>query len=119
MSLCVIACSGCAGTRPGPDPIAAPQVFYTVTGEIALNRQEPRVAALQYAAAASAGSDTKLLARAGEVTELALQPSLSAEVAARWIQVEPGSVEAHRAAARAALALDRVAESAEQFRIVI
>lgn len=114
-----MACAGCAGTRSAPEPIAAPQVFYTVTGEIALNRQEPRVAALQYAAAAATGTDTKLIARASEVTQRALQPSLTAEVAARWIQVEPASVEAHRAAARAALALDRVAEAAEQYRIVL
>ncbi|MGD0504165.1 MAG: tetratricopeptide repeat protein [Steroidobacteraceae bacterium] len=119
VSLCVITCGGCAGTRPAADPIAAPQVFYTVTGEIALNRKEPRVAALQYAAAATAGSDVSLLARASEVTAQSLQPSLTAAVAARWIQVEPTSLQAHRAAARAALALDRIAEAAEQYRIVL
>jgi tetratricopeptide (TPR) repeat protein len=94
-------------------------VFYTVTGEIALNRKEPRVAALQYAAAATSGSDVSLLARASEVTAQSLQPSLTAAVAARWIEVEPTSLEAHRAAARAALALDRVAEAAEQYRVVL
>ncbi len=119
VSLCVIGFGGCAGTRPAADPIAAPQVFYTVTGEIALNRKEPRVAALQYAAAATAGSDVTLLARASEVTAQSLQPSLTAAVAARWIQVEPTSLQAHRAAARAALALDRIAEAAEQYRIVL
>ena len=119
VSLCVIGLGGCAGTRPAADPIAAPQVFYTVTGEIALNRKEPRVAALQYAAAATTGSDVTLLARASEVTAQSLQPSLTAAVAARWIQVDPASLQAHRAAARAALALDRIAEAAEQYRIVL
>jgi tetratricopeptide (TPR) repeat protein len=119
VSLCVIACSGCAGLRPAADPIAAPQVFYTVTGEIALNRGAPRVAALQYAAAATAGSDVTLLARASEVTAYSLQPSLTAAVAARWIQVAPESLDAHRAAARAALALDRLDDAADQYRIVI
>ncbi len=119
VSLCVIGLGGCAATRPAADPIAAPQVFYTVTGEIALNRKEPRVAALQYAAAATTGSDVALLARASEVTAQSLQPSLTAAVAARWIQVEPTSLQAHRAAARAALALDRIAEAAEQYRIVL
>ena len=119
VSLCVIACAGCAGSRPAPDPIAAPQVFYTVTGEIALNRKEPRVAALQYAAAATSGSDVSLLARASEVTAQSLQPSLTAAVAAHWIQVAPTSLEAHRAAAQAALELDRIAEAAEQYRIVL
>jgi tetratricopeptide (TPR) repeat protein len=119
VSLCVIACAGCAGSRPAPDPIAAPQVFYTVTGEIALNRKEPRAAALQYAAAATSGSDLSLLARASEVTAQSLQPSLTAVVAAHWIQVAPTSLEAHRAAAQAALELDRIAEAAEQYRIVL
>jgi tetratricopeptide (TPR) repeat protein len=119
VSLCVIACAGCAGSRPAPDPIAAPQVFYTVTGEIALNRKEPRMAALQYAAAATSGSDLSLLARASEVTAQSLQPSLTAVVAAHWIQVAPTSLEAHRAAAQAALELDRIAEAAEQYRIVL
>ncbi len=90
-----------------------------MTGEIALNRKEPRVAALQYAAAATAGSDVSLLARASEVTTQSLQPSLTLAVAARWIQVEPASLPAHRAAARAALALDRIAEAADQYRIVL
>ncbi len=94
-------------------------MFYTVTGEIALNRREPRVAALQYAAAATAGSDVTLLARASEVTAFSLQPSLTAAVAARWIEVAPASLEAHRAAARAALALDKVQEAADQYRIVL
>ncbi len=114
-----MAFGGCAGTQPAADTIAAPQVFYTVTGEIALNRKQPRVAALQYAAAARAASDVSLLARASEVTAQSLQPSLTAAVAARWIQVEPTSLQAHRAAARAALALDRIAEAAEQYRIVL
>lgn len=77
------------------------------------------MAALQYAAAATRGSDASLLARASEVTSQSLQPSLTAVVAARWIQVEPQSLDAHRAAARAALALDRIAEAAEQYRIVV
>lgn len=119
LALCVIAVSACAGPRLAAEPVAAPEVFYTVTGEIALNRGEPRVAALQYAAAAAAGTDLSLLARASEVTAQALQPSLTARVAARWISLDPGSIDAHRAAARAALALDEIDEAAQQYRIVI
>ncbi len=119
MALCLIGCAGCAGVRPAPEPIVAPQVFYTVTGEIAVNRKEPRVAALQYAAAATEGADVSLLAHASEVTAQSLQPSLTEAVAARWIALQPGSLEAHRAAARAALALDRIAPAAEQYRVVI
>ncbi len=100
----------CAGPRIAPPE--PPQVFYTVTGEIALSRGEARTAALQYTAAAQSGTDSKLMARASEVTSECLQPSLTAAVAARWLDVEPHSLDAHRAAARAALELARIEESA-------
>jgi len=112
-------CAACAGPRLVPDPEAASPVFYTMTGEIALERGEPRVASIQYTAAAMSTTDPTLLARASEVTEQCLQPSLTAEVAARWIGLDPKSVDAHRAAARAALALGHIDESAEQFRTVL
>ena len=105
--------------RTATDGIAAPQVFYTVTGEIALARREPRVAALQYTAAATGGTDLALLSRASEVTAETLQPSLTAAVAARWISLDPGSVDAHRAAAHAALTMQRIPQSAGEYRIVL
>src|ERR1035441_4547319 len=80
VGLGAIACAACAGSNPKPDAVEAPQVFYTVTGEI-----EPT-----------------LLERAAEVTSESLQPSLTAEVAARWISLYPSSVDAHHAAAKAA-----------------
>jgi tetratricopeptide (TPR) repeat protein len=110
-------CAACAG-QVKPDAIQAPQVFYTVTGEIALARHEPRVAALQYAAAAQE-ADPKLLQRAAEVTDQSLQPSLTAVVAERWIGLDPSSLQAHRAAAKAALALYEIPRSADQYRIVV
>jgi tetratricopeptide (TPR) repeat protein len=115
----VIACGACASPGLNPDAIAAPEVFYTVTGEIALARSEPRVAALQYTAAATTGTDIALLARASEVTTESLQPSLTAVVAERWISLDPASLDAHRTAAKAALALQKIAQSAEQYRIVV
>ncbi len=118
-SLCLLACGACAGPLLTSEPIAAPQVFYTVTGEIALARSEPRVAALQYTAAAESCKDLALLARASEVTAEALQPSLTAVVAARWINLDPGSIEAHRTAAKAALALQNIPQSADEYRIVL
>jgi len=57
-----------------PDEPAAPQTFYTVTGEIALARHQPRAAALQYAGAAANETDLALLQRAAQVTEECLQP---------------------------------------------
>jgi tetratricopeptide (TPR) repeat protein len=59
------------------------------------------------------------LQRATEVTAETLQPSLMAGVAARWLYVNPRSLDAQRAAARAALALYRVDEAAAHYRIVL
>jgi tetratricopeptide (TPR) repeat protein len=115
----LVICAACAGPRVDDDAVGAPQVFYTVTGEIALARNEPRLAALQYTAAAMHAKDLSLVARASEVTAQTLQPSLAAVVAERWINLDPKSLDAHKAAARAALALDRIGESAGQYRVVV
>jgi len=117
IGLGALACAACAGMAPKPDD--TPQAFYTVTAEIALARHEPRVAALQYAAAAATDNDPALLERAAEVAALALQPSVAEIVAARWIGVDPQSLEAQRAAASAALSLHKIQESAAHFRIVL
>jgi tetratricopeptide (TPR) repeat protein len=102
-----------------PEEAPAPQAFYTVTAEIALARHQPRLAALQYAAAASQETDIGLLARATQVAAESLQPTLAEKIAARWIQVDPKSVDAQRAAAQAALALQRIDEAAAHYRFVI
>ncbi len=118
LGLSVLVLSACATTHSKSEALA-PESFYTVTGEIALARQEPRVAALQYAAAAAHETDPALLLRATEVTAETLQPSLMAGVAARWLTVDPKSLPAQRAAARAALALDKVDEAAAHYRVVL
>ena len=94
-------------------------MYYTVTGELALVRGEPRTAALQYAGAAQNATDLTLIAHASEVTSECLQPSLTAAIATRWLGLDPQSIDAHRAAARAALALARIDESAKQYHIVL
>jgi tetratricopeptide (TPR) repeat protein len=101
------------------DDAATPQSFYTVTGEIALARHQPRTAALQYAAAAARDTDVTLLERATQVAAQALQPTLTEKMAARWSQVDPKSVEAQRAAARADLALYKIEQSASHYRNVL
>jgi tetratricopeptide (TPR) repeat protein len=111
--------AGCATISGARDETPASAEFYTLTAEIALARGEPRVAALQYAAAAARTSDPKLLQRAAEVSAQALQPSLTAKVAQRWIGVEPRSVDAQRAAARAALELYRIDDAAVHYRAVV
>jgi tetratricopeptide (TPR) repeat protein len=102
-----------------PEEPPAPQAFYTVTAEIALARHHPRVAALQYAAAAQNDTDVRLLQRAAEVAADCLQPTVAEQVAARWIKLEPNSVEAHRAAARAGLALYKIEPATAHYRFVL
>src|SRR5580692_1063161 len=113
------ACAACAGMGHKTDEASAPQSFYTVTAEIALARHQPRVAALQYAAAAANETDVGLLARAAQVTTEALQPSLAERVAARWMDVDPKSVDAQRVAGRAALALYKIDQAATHYRAVL
>jgi tetratricopeptide (TPR) repeat protein len=117
LGLSVLVLSACAAIHSKPEP--APQSFYTVTGEIALARQEPRVAAIQYATAAAHETDPAIFQRATEVTAETLQPTLMAGVAARWLIVDPKSLPAQRAAARAALALDNIDEAAAHYRVVL
>ena len=119
VALGIIACSACVGTASKPEADLAPASFYTVTAEIALLRHESRVAALQYAAAAATVADVRLLQRAAEVTEECLQPSLTAAVAGRWLKVDPAALDAHRAAARAALALHQIVQAAAHYRVVL
>src|SRR5271168_2659115 len=116
LGLAMLACGACAGGLGKSGNKPAPQAFYTVTGEIALARGEPRVAALQYTAAAAAETDPALLKRATEVTAATLQPTLTAAVAARWLRLDPKSLAAQRAAARAALALYKIDEAAAHYR---
>ncbi len=96
-----------------PDP-KAPSSFYTVTGEIALARQEPHLAALQYAAGAR--RDPALLPRAVEVAAETLQPAIGLPLAERWVALQPQLPEAQLAAATAALALHRVDAAAIHYR---
>ncbi len=121
MALGIISCSACTGifSRSEPKKPEPPAAFYTVTGEIALSRHEVRVAALQYSAAAAKTRDLGLLRRAAEVTAACLQPTLTAAVANRWIEVEPAATDAHRAAAMAALELHRIEQSAAQYRSIL
>ncbi|HEY5264151.1 MAG TPA: tetratricopeptide repeat protein [Steroidobacteraceae bacterium] len=57
--------------------------------------------------------------RAAQVAADALQPTVAATVAARWISLDPGSLDAQRAAARAALALHRIGDASAHYRVVL
>jgi tetratricopeptide (TPR) repeat protein len=118
-ALGMLACTACVSVTSRPDEAEPPQAFYTVTAEIALSRHEARVAALEYAAAAETTADVGLLRRAAEVSADCLQPTLAAGVAARWLDVDPAAVDAHRAAGKAALELHQIEQSAAHYRVVL
>jgi tetratricopeptide (TPR) repeat protein len=115
----MLACTACVSVTSRPDEAEPPRSFYTVTAEIALSRHEARVAALEYAAAAGTSTDVSLLRRAAEVSADCLQPTLTAGVAARWLDVDPAAVDAHRAAGKAALELHKIEQSAAHYRVVL
>ena len=77
------------------------------------------MAAVQYAAAAAHESDPAIFPRAAEVATEALQPTLVEGIAERWMQLDPKSLEARRAAGQAALALYRVDEAAADYRFIL
>ncbi len=127
-ALALVASASCAAPSARLTEGAAARTFYTVTAEIALSRREPRMAALQYAAAAEtvdaatlpvSEADLSLIKRAAEVAAETLQPGVVAAVAAHWIRLAPDSVEAHRAAARAALHLYHIDAAAADYRMVL
>ncbi len=119
LALGFLVCAACVGPPVAPVPVEKAEVFDTVTGELALVRGEPRTAALQYASAAEGATDLSLIEHASDVTSECLQPSLTAQIAVRWLSLDPKSTEAHRAAAHAAFALGRIDESAKQYRVVL
>src|ERR1700753_984523 len=85
LCLSLLACASCASGLRQSEEGHAPQSFYTVTAEMALAPPQTRIAALQNWPAARAGADPVLLQRPAEVPADTLQPSLTAQVAARWI----------------------------------
>ena len=101
----------------GAQASAAPVEFYTLMAEIARTRDEPRAAALAYAAAARA--DPELWPRAARVAAEGLQPSLALAAAQNWMQVKPESSDARRIAAEAALSLYEPDAAATYYRFVI
>ncbi len=113
----IIASAACAGVGHRTDPPSQSLVFYTVTAELALARQQPRVAALQYVTAADL--DQALLPRAVQVADEGLQPDVELRVAERWIHADAAELAARRAAARAALSLHLIGTSATQDRYLL
>ena len=122
IGLAVLASAACAGAARRPhqaeaDEALAPESFYTVMAEIARARGEPRVAALQYAAAAR--FDAGLAPRAAQVAAESLHPSLALHAATQWLRTDPAAAEARHIAAQSALALDDIERSAENYRVLL
>jgi tetratricopeptide (TPR) repeat protein len=115
----LLTCTACAALPGHSRDVPAPQSFYTVTAEIALERHEPRLAALQYAAAAAHETDPGFFERAAAVGTEALQPTLVQGIADRWKQVDPTSLEARRSAGQAALSLYLIDEAAADYRFLL
>lgn len=88
---------------------------HLMIAEIALQRGETLAAAREYAAAARLSSDATLAMQATRVAFEARQPSIAAQSARRWLELDPASADAHRYLAITALRLHSIDESAEQF----
>ena len=117
--LAMTACAGIArqGAETRAETAGETPTFHTVMAEIARTRGEPRIAALEYAAAARI--DATFTPRAAQVAAESLQPSLALRAAADWLRMDPGSTEARHIAGQAALALDDIDRSAENYRVLL
>ncbi|HVC00624.1 MAG TPA: tetratricopeptide repeat protein [Steroidobacteraceae bacterium] len=120
----ILALSNVLAERAGASPKAEPAMsahasaeYYTLIAEIALTRDEPRVAALSYVSAAAA--DASLWRRATVVAAGSLQPTVALDAAEHWIGRTPTSLAAHLAAADAARSLYQIAVAADNYRFVI
>jgi tetratricopeptide (TPR) repeat protein len=126
LSCCVLAvlAAGCAseGVDEQPDTSGEPVSdanSHLVIAEIALQRGDYHAAATEYVKAAQLSQDPALAEQATRVAFENRQESVAADGARRWLELEPGSIDAHRHLAVAALRLHRLDESVEHFRPVL
>lgn len=67
----------------------------------------------------AAAADGRLWPRAAEIASESLQPRLALDAARHWMKQDPGSIVARHIAARAALALFKIDQSADDYRFVV
>lgn len=89
-------------TTPPSDPRAALE-YHVLVGEIAVQRGQRDVAAESYVAALDYDHDPELAQRATRIALFAGNAQLGYRAALAWTEAEPGSLEAHKTAARLAL----------------
>src|SRR3954468_2977455 len=112
----VLALALCAVASP---PIAQPaaaelneQTLYDLlVGEIALQRNEPALAAKTFLELAKKTRDARIARRAVEVANAARLPELSLEAARTWQSIEPTSPQALQVVAALLIAAKRVDEA--------
>jgi tetratricopeptide (TPR) repeat protein len=118
--------SGCAtappsggGTSHSTAKNEADADAHLVIAEIALQRGDSLAAATEYLAATKASPDVKLAEQATKVAFDNDQETLAAEAARRWLELDSGSVAAHRYLAVTALRLYQLPESISNFQPVL
>jgi tetratricopeptide (TPR) repeat protein len=92
---------------------------HLMIAEIALQRGEYNVAALEYVEAAQLSTDPQLAEQATRVAFEYRQESAASAAARRWLELEPTSIDAQRFLAVATLRLHRLDESLDHFRPVL
>jgi tetratricopeptide (TPR) repeat protein len=119
-----LAIAGCSSQPSSPDlPVGAESNTdansHLMVAEIALQRGEFPTAAAEYVAAAELTADPTLAQRATTVAFENGQITSAAAGARRWLELEPGNVDAHRYLAVSALRLHLLDESLRNFQPVL
>jgi tetratricopeptide (TPR) repeat protein len=107
------------GTAPAEENVLARTVFFSLLGDLALQRGDTRLAVDAWSDLAKRTRDPAVLARATEVAGFARQYERALELASIWLEVEPDSTRARQTQSSLLVLANRLDELAPQLAILL
>jgi tetratricopeptide (TPR) repeat protein len=104
---------------PGSDNVLARTVFFSLLGDLALQRGDTRLAVDAWSDLAKRTRDPAALARAVEVAGFARQYERALELTGIWLEVEPDSTRARQTQSSLLVLANRLEELAPQLAILL
>lgn len=103
-----------------PEVVSNPEAqFHLMLGEMAANRSQPGVAAVEFLEALKTFPDPILAARAATMAYTAGDIGLLEKIARRWLEIEPNSMEAREVILHVSLRQSDVDEAVTQSKAII
>src|SRR5256885_16442503 len=109
LALCAAASQSVA--QPAPAELSEQTLYDLLLGEIALQRNDPALAAKTFLDLAKRTRDARIARRAVEVANFARMPELALEAAKTWQAIEPTSPQALQVVAALLIGSKRVQEA--------